>query len=204
MILQNLNDQVHQLTRPHRTTYTDQDTGAVTYPTELSLFDQLRQEQASGNRSGGGGASGSGSRSPVAIQALMLWMEIRETLNTQYILITGKDDHAVTPEAKLQKWGAHTQSDAKFDEAKRCLETVSGWAAAIRDLLHPVRRTEISGPCPNENCGATHAWKWVDGEYLRNTAITATGAEARCAACGQTWTGNALHSLAQGLGSLAA
>lgn len=105
MDLQNLNDQVHQLTRPHRTTYIDPERGSVTYRTEVALFEQLRQEQASGNRAGGGGASGSGSRSPVAIQALMLWMEIHETLNTRHVAITGRDDHSLAPEAKLQKWG---------------------------------------------------------------------------------------------------
>lgn len=198
MIIQNLNDQVHQLTRPHRVTYIDPETGRTTYPTELSLFDQLRQEQASGNRPGGG-ASGSGSRSPVAIQALMLWMEIRETLNTQYVAIIGKDDHNVSPEAKLQKWGAHVQADTSGVQPRHCLQTVIGWATAIHDLLHPIRRTEITGACPNKECGVTHAWKWDDGEYIRNTALTATGAQAKCGACGSVWAGQALHALAQGL-----
>ena len=202
MVHQNLNDLVHQLTRAHRTTYTDPETGSVAYPTEVSLFDQLRQEQASGNRTGGGTATGGGSRSPVAIQALMLWMEIRETLNTQYIAITGRDDQTVSPEAKLQKWGAYAQSDPHGTESLQCIQTISGWSMAIRDLLHPVRRTEITGACPH--CDATHAWKWTDGEYIRNTALTATGAEAHCGACGTIWAGEALHTLAQGLTSEAA
>ncbi|MBD1541037.1 hypothetical protein G9E11_01950 [Arthrobacter sp. IA7] len=197
-----LNATVHRLTRDHRTTHVDPDTGIKSYPTELSLFEQLRQEIASGRRPSTGGSSGS--RSPIAIPAFGLWAEIRETLATMHIAITGRDEPKLSAESKLQKWAAWTQSDVGGESAQKCLHSATAWASAIEQLLNPVRRTEIVGACPVEACGASHAWTWEDGEYVRNTAITATGAEARCGACGTTWAGAELHSLALNLGKAAA
>lgn len=192
----NLNAAVHQLTREHRTTHIDADTGDKTYPSELSLFAQLRQEIESGRRPGNGGG-GTGSRSPIAIPAFSLWSEIRETLATMHIAITGKDEPRLNPENKLQKWAAWTQSDNSGEAGRKCLQTAVKWTLSIQQLLNPVRRTEIVGPCPQTDCGATHAWTWDEDEYVRNTAITATGAEATCGACGTTWAGTELHALAR-------
>lgn len=52
-----LRSTVHRLTRDHKTTHVDSETGHVTYPTELALFTQLRQEQASGSRAATGAKS---------------------------------------------------------------------------------------------------------------------------------------------------
>lgn len=198
MTQQQLNNTVHRLTREHRSTHIDSDTGAKTFPTEMALFTQLRQEITSGRRDTAG-AGGSGSRSPIAIPAFSLWAEIRETLATMHIAITGKDEPKVSPESKLQKWATWTQSDNSGEATKQCLENATKWLLAIQQLLNPVRRTEIVGRCPQTECGATHAWTWVEDEYVRNTAITATGAEATCGACGTTWLGTELHALAMDL-----
>lgn len=193
-----LNETVHRLTRDHRTTVADPESGARTYPTELALFTQLEQELSSSSRRSGG--TSSGPRIPIALAAVMLWSEIRETLATMHIAITGHDDHRKPPAQKLQEWAAW----AGPDDAAKCLRTATAWANAIEQLINPVRRTEITGPCPTADCGATHAWTWEDGEYVRNTAITATGSEARCGACGTVWMGAELHSLALGLRGQAA
>lgn len=191
---------VHRLTRDHKTTHTDPHTGEVTYPTVLSLFTQLRQEQASGNRRASGGKS-SGPRSPIAINAVTLWSEIRETLSTKHIALSGKDDTSMLPETKLQKWAVATLADTTGRETERCLQTAAKWAAAIQGLISPAPRIEVQGACPA--CAATHAWTWADDEYVRYTAITANRHEARCGACGATWEGSAIADLANTLGRAA-
>ncbi|MBE0009584.1 MULTISPECIES: hypothetical protein [unclassified Arthrobacter] len=188
-----LNDHIHRLTREHRVTYTDPETGTTSYPTEMSLFDQLRLEQASGRRSTGG--SGSGSRSPIAIQAMILWNEIREALNTRHIQHTAADEPEVSHESKLQKWGVRALADPTGAAQENCLRTAVGWANAISNLISPVRKIEIVGTCPVDGCHATHAWTWNEDEWIRNTAITAAGVQAHCGACGTIWAGAELHSL---------
>lgn len=196
MTVHELNATVHRLTRDHKTTHTDTHTGATTYPMVLSLFTQLRMELASGNRRGTG-AAGTGSRSPIAISAVTLWAEIRETLNTVHITLTGQDDWTLTPEAKLQKWAASTLRDTTGQDAEKCLRTATKWAAAIESLISPIPRIEVRGACPT--CAATHAWTWNEDEYVRNTAITATRFEARCGACNTSWTGVAINDLAKNI-----
>lgn len=197
MTEQQLNETVHRLTRDHRTTHTDSDTGETTYPTELALFTQLRHETTSSSRPSVGASSGP--RIPVALSAVVLWDEIRETLSTMHIAISGRDEPTKSPEAKLQKWAAWARADLSGTEAQKCLHRAAGWAAAIDQLINPVRRIEITGNCPVVGCGASHAWTWDEDEYVRNTAITATGTEARCGACGTAWMGAELHTLALGL-----
>lgn len=195
-----LRSTVHRLTRDHKTTFVDSETGHVTYPTELALFTQLRQEQASGSRAATG-AKSSGSRSPIALGAVTLWSEIRETLNTMHIALTGKDNPTLTPEQKLQHWADATAGDTTGQSAEKCLRSATKWATAIETLLNPIPRLEVKGACPT--CAATHAWTWVEGEYVRNTAITATRNEARCGACQTSWEGQAINDLANNLGKAA-
>ncbi|TLM87223.1 hypothetical protein [Pseudarthrobacter sp. NamE5] len=200
MTEQQLNDAVHRLTRNHRVTHTDPHTGKTSYLTVLSLFTQLRQEQASGNRRSGGSKS-TGSRSPIAINAVTLWSEIRETLSTRFIAFTGKDDTNMLPETKLQKWAVSTLADTTGRSIETCLRTATTWATSIESLISPTPRIEVRGACPA--CAATHAWTWDQDEYVRNTAITATRHEARCGACGTTWAGADIHDLAETLGQAA-
>lgn len=192
----NLRQKVHELTRSHltshadaegevRTMYTDPDTGNRKPFQEMSLFAQLRQEQTAGTRNAG--TSGSGSRAPVAIQALVLWSEIQESLNTKIIQITGADQPQLSPDAKLQRWAAHTLQDTTGAQQEACLAQLVGWANAITGLLHPVRKTEIKGHCPE--CHQSHAWTWNEDQWVRNTALVAVGLDASCGACGSQWSG---------------
>lgn len=205
---QKLNQAVHELTRSHVTTHddlegggkrsfhTDPESGATVPFREMPLFEQLRQERVSSTRRSG--ASGSGSRAPVAIPALVLWNEIQETLNTRMVQIDGKDRPDLSPEAKLQRWAAHTLQDPSGGLQQQCLRTIVGWAMAIQNLLHPVRKTEILGTCPE--CRETHAWSWQEDEWIRNTALAAVGLDVTCGACGSQWCGaEAVTSLAVSL-----
>lgn len=195
-----LNSTVHRLTRDHKTTHVDSTTGQVSYPTAIALFTQLRQEIESGRRANGGGG-GSGSRSPIAIPAFSLWSEIRETLNTMHVALTGKDDPVLSPEVKLQNWAKAAEADESGRSAEKCLKAATKWATAIETLLNPVPRLEVKGACPA--CSETHAWTWNEDEYIRNTAITATRFEARCGACNATWQGQEINDLATTLGTAA-
>jgi hypothetical protein len=195
-----LNSAVHRLTRDHKTTHVDSTTGQVSYPTAIALFSQLRQEQASGSRAGTG-AKSSGSRSPIALGAVTLWSEIRETLNTMHVALTGKDDPALSPEAKLQNWAKAAEADESGRSVEKCLKAAIKWATAIETLLNPIPRLEVKGACPA--CSETHAWTWNEDEYVRNTAITATRFEARCGACDTTWQGQEINDLASTLGKAA-
>ena len=198
-IEQKLLQAVHELTRSHltahidtetgeaRTTYADSATGTNKPFKELSLFDQLRKEQASGTRSTGGGTNGSGSRAPVAIQALVLWSEIQESLNTRIIQSTGNDQPNLRVEEKLQKWAAHTLQDTTGAMQLQCLSHLVSWVSAIRGMLYPVRKTEIVGRCPA--CQKSFAWSWAEDEWIRNTALTAVGLDVSCGSCGSQWSG---------------
>lgn len=137
MTEQQLNATVHRLTRDHRSTHTDTDTGKTSYPTEMALFTQLRQEITSSSRPSTGASSGP--RIPVALAAVVLWDEIRETLSTMYIAITGKDEPTKSPEDKLQKWAAWTQGDVSGNETQKCLHKATAWAAAIDQLISRIK-----------------------------------------------------------------
>lgn len=190
--LQQLNESIRLLTREHRTLHIDAVTSKATYPIEFSLFDQLSLEPASGRR--GSAGAGSGSRSPVAMAALILWTEIRESLHTTLISITGTDAPALTPETKLELWVNHAARSTDDEVPERCLQAVNSWANAIQDLLNPTPNIEINGPCPN--CNQTHAWTLNDGERIRNTALTATTAEAKCRSCHGEWPSTEFEQLA--------
>lgn len=182
---------IHVLVNDHRVTHTDPVSGEVTHPEEIALLEQLRMEIQSGRRAGGG--SGSGSRSPVALGAVTLYNEIRETLNTAFISLTGKDDHSVSPEDKLRAW--QKGAEARNEEAvARCARTTTKWIEAINELINPEAKIELIGACPA--CGNTHHTEEVDGEPTRNSALYATLTKAECRSCGAVWAKQDMRSLA--------
>lgn len=195
-----LADNVHRLAREHKTTHIDPVTKKVTYPTEMSLFEQLRTEQASGRR--GGATSGSGSRSPIALAAVMLWHELQEAPNTNLIKATGKDWPEASPEQKLDLWVRSVYRANDSYRLEQCLKLTTAWINSIVDLLNPEPTIEIKGACPA--CRETHSWTLVDGEYLRNAALTATVTGADCRACGARWPQQDFQALAASIGQQAA
>lgn len=198
--LQTLTQAAHRLSRDHKSLHIDPITQVATYPTELSLFTQLRIEQESGRR--GGGTSGSGSRSPIALSAVILWNEIQEALNTRVIALTGSDAPRASAEEKLDHWVKSVkQSGAPEDEA-HCAKALNAWVNAITDLLNPEPRIELTGQCPV--CHQTHSWTLDDGEYFRNTALSATIQSANCRACGTEWPRQEFQALAASINQEAA
>ena len=190
--LTTLTQNIHILAREHKTRHHDETTGKTTYPTELSLFDQLRLELESGRRATG--TSGNGSRSPIALGAVILWNEIRETLNTTTITITGHDQPTTTPEQKLELWITTARQTNDQALTQRCIRKTTAWINAINDLINPEPSIEISGACPA--CHQTHAWTLEDGEYRRNTALTATITTAKCRTCQAEWARQDFENLA--------
>jgi len=174
---------IETLVSDHPVDHVDPVTKKVTHPKEIALLEQLRMEIQSGRRPGGG--SGSGSRSPVALGAVTLYNEIRESLNTAYISLTGKDDHAVSPEDKLRLWQKAAVSRGD-DAITKCTKITAKWIEAINELISPETKLELVGACPA--CGNTHHTEEVDGEPTRNRALYATLAKAECRSCGAVWT----------------
>lgn len=190
--LHKLKSSVHRLTREHRSTHIDPLTQKTSYPTEMSLFEQLRIEQAAGRR--GGQKAGSGSRSPIALAAMVLWSDIQETLNNTHITLTGTDGAHLPAEQKLTQWIDAVNQTGDELQLGRCIRVTEAWANSITSLLNPEPSIAITGACPA--CGQTHAWAWEDGEYLRNTALTATIHTANCQACEATWPRQEFENLA--------
>lgn len=176
------------LTNSHPVRHADPETGAITYPNEMPLFEQLRSEIGSSSRRGG--QSGAGSRSPIALGAVALWSEIQESLNTSYITITGRDNPVLSAEEKLNTW-AHAAADT--DTIRRCVAVTGKWIEGIRELLNPTPSVELVGACPS--CRQTHATEREGDERIRNTALSATTAEAKCRACGAQWDSTQFEEL---------
>lgn len=181
------------LTTAHPVRHIDPETGATTYPHEMPLFEQLRNEIGASSRRGG--QSGTGSRSPIALGAVTLWSEIQESLNTSYISITGKDNPTLSAEEKLSIW---VKAAKEADVIRRCTDTTGGWIKAIRELLNPTPSVELVGACPA--CEQTHAFTIEGEEKVRNTALTATVTEANCRSCGAQWDHTQFEELLHQIG----
>lgn len=187
-----LDQNINVLARDHRATHTDPITRKTSYPTEFGLLQQLRLETASGTRRGA--QSGSGSRSPIALAAVVLWSEIQETLNTAMISITGRDHPELAAETKLIAW-----NDAAVRAGEpvvgKCVKTTDKWIKDITELLNPEPSIDIKGQCPE--CHEHHSVLTQDGEKLLNTALTATLLEAKCRNCGASWARQDFAALAE-------
>lgn len=191
--MNSLAQNISVLTKPHPVRHIDPENGAVSYPQEMPLFAQLRNEIGSSSRRGG--SSGSGSRSPIALGAVALWSDIQEALNTSYISITGQDAPALSAEQKLDTW-VHAATDS--ETIQRCADTTSKWISEIRELLNPQPSIELLGACPA--CKQTHAFTDEGDERIRNTALKATTSEAKCRSCGAQWDSTQFEELLHQIG----
>lgn len=181
---------VDALTRTH-TVAIPGTNNPVQYAQAHALLAQLRDLVTGATHGGGQGVSTSASRPPLNLRALDLLDEIERTVRDGWP--GAGDPHArpATTEQKLQAWAAAAPTDAALTE--QCC----AWVDAIREAIAPEKRLEIMGECPE--CHCTHVEN-TDAETGRRTythALTAhtDPARVRCAVCGTTWEGQALHRL---------
>lgn len=165
----------------------------------LPLLQQLRYACRQDSRGGASGHS-TGPSAPIALQAVMDYRELAGTIQEWHVAITGQAYGSV--EQQLIAWAHWVQSPiiaaAEPERAVECQAYLAKWVGKIETMLHPVRKGEIPGACPE--CGVTEAWENVDGERTRiGHAIAALGGVARCLNCGTTWEGKGLHALAAAL-----
>jgi hypothetical protein len=130
----------------------------------------------------------------------MDYRELAGTIQEWHVAITGQAYGSV--EQQLITWAHWVQSPivaaAEPERAVQCQAYLAKWVAKIETMLHPVRKGEIPGTCPE--CLASEAWENIDGERTRiGHAIAAQGGVAKCLNCGTTWSGKDLHALAAAL-----
>jgi len=178
----NLDQAVHELTRPHKTTIT-RDNGAREYVTEDSLLNQLR-EAIHSSSSHGGNASNRRSL-PLSADALDLFQEISHTAQDLKASRPGIVKGSV--ESIIQAWSQSLVYDLDKNQAERI---VTKWVTRIRNLLNPPRRAEIKEPCPH--CGTRQI---INDEGDINLALTMTNGTVTCGACLTEWTGQQLWHL---------
>lgn len=174
---------VERLTRPHKVVLM-RDDGSKLEATEDALIQQLRDAIVSGNSKSG--AAGNKARLPLDASALDLLESIRREANDAWAEASG--GHADNPDAVetiVALWSA-----AVGDESERSLER---WVRQITDLLVPPSIAPIDAPCVS--CGVRDVASDRDGETVMSRAlrfvrdrITGETFEARCVACGESWT----------------
>lgn len=177
----------------------ERDGGAKELVDVLPLLQQLRYACRQDTRGGASGHS-TGPSAPIAIQAVMDYRNLAGTIQEWHVAITGQAYGSV--EQQLIAWAHWVQSPivaaAEPERAVECQAYLAKWVSKIEAMLHPVRKGEIPGACPE--CGCTEAWENVDGERTRiGHAIIAQGGVARCLNCGTQWVGKDLHVLAASL-----
>ena len=190
-----LDQLVHQLARPHKTMI-ERDGGRKELVDVLPLLQQLRYACKQDQRGGASGHS-TGPSAPLAIQATMDYRGIQAVIQEWHVHITGQNYGSI--EQQLLTWAAWAQSPAILQHEPTAVDDMTvwcrGWVEKITKTLHPVRKGEIPGACPE--CEATEAWDNIDGERTRvGHAIVHQGGVAKCQACGQEWAGKDLHALA--------
>ena len=190
-----LDQLVHQLARPHKTMI-ERDGGTKELVDVLPLLQQLRYACKQDQRGGASGHS-TGPSAPLALQATMDYRGIQAVIQEWHVHITGQNYGSI--EQQLLTWAAWAQSPAVLahepNHADDCMVWCRGWVEKITATLHPVRKGEIPGACPE--CEATEAWDNIDGERTRiGHAIATAAGVAKCLACGTQWAGKDLHALA--------
>lgn len=190
-----LNQLVHQLARPHKTMI-ERDGGTREPVDVLPLLQQLRYACKQDQRGGASGHS-TGPSAPLALQATMDYREIQSVIQQWHVHITGQNYGSI--EQQLLTWAAWAQSPTiaahEPGQADDCMVWCRGWVEKISATLHPVRKGEIPGECPE--CLTTEAWDNIDGERTRiGHAIATASGVAKCLNCGTQWAGKDLHTLA--------
>jgi hypothetical protein len=183
-----LRDAVTQLTRPHHRYVRDEEGGGRVVPA-APLLVQLRMEITSASGGTGGGASSTTAAIPLAAAALDLFTEIAETVHEEWWLAHryhhGHGRGKLVTE--LRWWTAVARRDP--ESLARAATLCAGWAAAITNLLQPVRRWEIVGACPT--CGAERVVVSMEDGLISAPALCLEfdqcGATGLCRVCKDTF-----------------
>lgn len=208
---------LRDLCEPQKRTIWRED-GTVSAHHAVSLLKQLREEVA--NSSSRGGRRKSSNSSPLGVDALDLWDQVRA--GALYLAAStgahldrqpdGAPDTAAVEHAIRQAVAAAAGlSDVEAVLGVR--NALEGWVKAIRALLNPAKRVPLWGrSCPVQACGESTVWRRdeSDGEVKRTAALeivmeedrsaTLAAKEARCLACCEVWPRDRLLELADAMG----
>ncbi|GAB3042138.1 DUF7341 domain-containing protein [Sediminivirga luteola] len=193
----NLDHALHQLTETHYVQHHVQGEG-MRSRAEAPLLQLLQDARQAGGEQARG-TSRRSEKAPVALDALDLWMEIAETVATQYYLLTGRDDTRRPVIGKLRIW---VGSMTKPRQQANAEELLAGWVQRIRALLDPPRTIQLwERPCPE--CHArevTISDRRTAALHILTDRMTQKS-WAECQVCHETWPGGeALVELAETLG----
>lgn len=188
---------VTQLVEPRQRTVRRDDGGRTT-GMEPSLVALLISERGHGGDTGvskGGG----GAAVPIAVAVVDLLNEI-ERGERELSEFAG----ARLPDStsfRNRMWAAANclAFCTDLQSVEWAADLVAGWVARGRAILDPVRRMDITAPCPA--CG--ESWVALDdaGELVGAPALTADGIRgAHCRACAHAWPTAALVMLALEMG----
>lgn len=183
--------------------------GAHTEPavhgrTDPPLLDWL-QESIGSNTGGSGGGKQARERTPIDVGAFTLYEDIDGRIRSWMSELGGKVGKSLTATQILSTWYTLWQgtnpSDGLIEAYANIME---GWADAIRDILDPPKRIEITSACPF--CG--QEWinvglKRADGtddpdDTERVRVLVAVEREnmqdsyATCRACDRVWKGTGM------------
>lgn len=174
---------VERLTRTHKVAIL-RDDGTKLHVTEEALIEQLRASIVSGNVKSG--AAGNKARLPMDASAFDLYERIKLEANQAWAELSGgraSDPDAV--ETVIALWAAATGDDAE--------PVLAGWERLIDDYLTPPSVAEIDATCvscgvrdvPRDNGDGVVMVRAL--RFIRDRVTNET-VEARCVACGESWS----------------
>lgn len=159
------------------------------------LIQQLR-ESSTGVVGGGQGSSATNTRTPIAVGIWNLLHEIGGSASDHYQKAS-RQKAMGSAEENIRGWAASVQQFP--EEVERCLAMTDKWIQQIGDLLNPVRRWELAGPCPS--CGERFVVRESEDGKAKSSALTVSKIGAQCGACEASWQPTEFHELAETLAS---
>ena len=158
---------------------------------DAPLLEQLEEAVANG-REAAGGSQRPNERTPIAVGALDLVLEIRATVNGWLV-----DLGDTTRPADLVSLVRHWYAASLAHQPAPLVGVLRGWERRIRNMLYPVQHEEIVGICPR----CEFAFVLLDD--ARKRALQGTNGDTydrtrvECLVCGADWSGwDQLHELA--------
>lgn len=179
---QDTHELVTKLTRPHKSPVLD-DQGQTHYVPVHAYLDQLH-EAITGAATGGGGSS-SRTRSPISLNAHVLWQEIAET-TLEYWPGYGRPHLARTPlPRRIQQWAAKAINSDNEDDETTLRNFLKHWLHRIQALFEP--SIDLAAPCPE--CKKSFIWRHDGVDNVKKRCLMYNQYGAWCNNCGTTWDG---------------